>query len=298
MHLIKRPLLVVLPAVLVLSLVWHYLEFENRQYLEKTITDNQTRIASLRERLTQQKNAYQELAENFDRVQEDRLISETQLQELIDMEWEKKYEAARLENESLLQENAGVKRQHEIEISRLERARNFLATENNNLKVTTVKQAEVNEDLMESINRLETENKQFKKTIAKLESIPEKLPGIKPKTAEPASVPTTRTDKNNESDVYRHVRLQSLNRAMLNQDSADRRKILISVIPTIPSGVSGSEFLSLIKGMQSEDILAAIQMTHQYLIRPLDNQIVGELVANMNEKDAESAGIILYSGEK
>lgn len=297
---LKWPWVVVLLTTLVLSATWHYLEYEQRNRLEQALAERGIVIQSLQKQLSQQKDSYRQLNENFGRIQEERLLTEARLRELTGMEWDTKYEAARLENETLRQEYAEAKRQHEIETGRLERAQNFLIAENNNLKSITVKQAESNESLMENFSLLETENKQFKKTIARLESIPERLPETKPETVEPAPAVTARTGPNKGSkgsDVYRHVRLQSLSSALLDRDSPDRMKILVSVIPTIPNGVSGSEFLSLVSGMQSEDILAAIRMTHQHIIRPLDSQVIGELVANMNEKDAESAGIILYSGE-
>lgn len=301
---LKWPLVVVLLTALVLSAIWHYLEYEQRNRLEQALAERGIVTQSLQKQLSQQKDSYRQLNENFGRVQEERLLTEARLREfearlreLTGMEWDTKYEAARLENETLRQEYAEAKRQHEIETGRLERAQNFLIAENNNLKSITVKRAESNEDLMENISQLETENKQFKKTITRLESIPEKLPETKPESVEPAPAVAARTGPNKGSDVYRHVRLQSLSSALLNRDSTDRMKILVSVIPTIPNGVSGSEFLSLVSGMQSEDILAAIRMTHQHIIRPLDSEVIGELVANMSEKDAESAGVILYSGE-
>lgn len=105
---------------------------------------------------------------------------------------------------------------------------------------------------------------------------------------------STKRDREPGSE-YRITRLQSLNQAMNGRDSVERKQILISVIPTIPNGISGEELAGLITGMNSADILSVIQSTRQHISRPLDNESLSILFSSMNREDADSASVILAS---
>jgi len=94
---------------------------------------------------------------------------------------------------------------------------------------------------------------------------------------------------------YRLTRLQSLNQAMNGRGSTERKQILISVIPTVPNGISGEELAGLITGMNSADILAVIRSTKQHISRPLDDDSLSILFSSMTREDADSASVILAS---
>jgi hypothetical protein len=84
---------------------------------------------------------------------------------------------------------------------------------------------------------------------------------------------------------------------MRNQDSVARKNILVSVVPTIPNGISDSEFLSLVSGMESKDLLEAIRLTNKYINRPLDGQTISALIETMDVQDAEAANVIFNTKE-
>jgi hypothetical protein len=291
-------ILVTLIALIIFtSIIWRY---------EQSIANYQSRIHSLQGQLSAQKLANQQLIENLGITQATREATQAELQELIAMDWERKYADAMEKNESLHKKTTELKNQFDIDIARLQRAQSFLSKENNSMKEFNVRFEEVSHGYEQNIAELESEIEQQNKTIAKLESEIKQQkqsiaslqkPAVEKPMPEPSAVkPATdqvATGEDDNSGIYRHVRLQSLKNAMINQDSVARKNILISVIPTIPNGVSGDEFLSLVAGMKSEDVLAAIQLTNKYITRPLDSNTVSALTGKMNEKDAEAVSLIL-----
>ncbi len=294
-------LFIVIALTSIISIIWRY---------EQSVANHQSSIQSLQEQLSAQKRINQQLIENLGQTQESWKVTETELQELIAMDWEKKYEDARDESESLRKKITELQYQYDSDIARLQRAKSFLSAENNSLRDSHVRLEAINHGLEQNIAELEPEIEQQKKTIAKLESVNkqnkqsiaslQKSVEIKsapePPTVQPSNAQTT-TSEDDKSDVYRHVRIQSLNNAMMNQNSLARKNILVSVIPTIPNGVSGDELLLLVAGMESEDILSAIQLTNKYITRPLDSKTITALTGEMNEKDAEAVSIIFKTKE-
>lgn len=296
-----RILVILIAMITIIFIVWHY---------EQSLTIRQSIIASLQKQLSAQQHTNQNLSANLARAEERWQMTESELQDLIDKDLETRFEQSREENDLLRKEISELQYYHETEIARLERARNFLAKEFDSLneyrkQVTGLHhQLEQNiagltkeiDQYKKTIAGLESENKQNKKLIASLKKPVETKPQPEPDTAR--SVTTRPTDsEDDKSDNYRHVRIQSLINAMKNQDSVARKNILVSVVPTIPDGVSAGEFLSLVSGMESEDILTAIQLTGKYITRPLDSQIISTLTGKMNAKDAEAANLIFNSNE-
>ena len=290
-------LVTLIGLIIFTSIIWRY---------EQSIANYQSRIHSLQGQLSAQKLANQQLIENLGITQATREATQAELQELIAMDWERKYADAMEKNESLHKKTTELKTQFDIDIARLQRAQSYLSKENNSMKESNVRFEEVSHGYEQNIAELESEIEQQNKTIAKLESEIKQQkqsiasfqkPVVEKPMPEPSVVkPTTdqvATGEDDNSGIYRHVRLQSLKNAMINQDSVARKNILISVIPTIPNGVSGDEFLSLVAGMKSEDVLAAIQLTNKYITRPLDSNTVSALTGKMNEKDAEAVSLIL-----
>lgn len=296
-----RILVILIAMVSFIFIVWQY---------EQSLTIRQSIIASLQKQLSAQQHANQYLSENLARTEERWQMTESELQHMIDKDMETKFEESRKENDLLQRKISEQQYYNEIEIARLERARNFLANEFDSLneyrKQVTDLRHEFEQNIAgltkeidqykKTVAGLETENKQHKKLIASLEKPAESQSEPEPDTTRPV---TSRPadDRDDKSDNYRHIRIQSLINAMKNQDSVARKNILVSVVPTIPDGVSAGEFLSLVSGMESEDILAAFQLTSKYITQPLDNQFISALTGKMNAKDAEAANLIFNSKE-
>lgn len=294
-----RILLILIAMISIIFIVWQY---------EQSLTIRQSIIASLQKQLSAQQHTNQYLSENLARAEERWQMTESELQDLIGKDLEARFEQSLEENDLLRKELSQLKYYHDIEIARLERARNFLTKEFDSLNEYRKQVTGLHQELEQNIAGLTKEIDQYKKTIADLESENKqhkkliaslKKPAeTKPEPDTTRSVTTRPTDsEDDKSDNYRHIRIQSLINAMKNQDSVARKNILVSVVPAIPDGVSAGEFLSLVSGMESEDILAAIQLTSKYITRPLDSQIISALTGKMNAKDAEAANLIFNSKE-
>ena len=294
-----RILLILIAMISIIFIVWQY---------EQSLTIRQSIIASLQKQLSAQQHTNQYLSENLARAEERWQMTESELQDLIGKDLEARFEQSLEENDLLRKELSQLKYYHDIEIARLERARNLLTKEFDSLNEYRKQVTGLHQELEQNIAGLTKEIDQYKKTIADLESENKqhkkliaslKKPAeTKPEPDTTRSVTTRPTDsEDDKSDNYRHIRIQSLINAMKNQDSVARKNILVSVVPAIPDGVSAGEFLSLVSGMESEDILAAIQLTSKYITRPLDSQIISALTGKMNAKDAEAANLIFNSKE-
>lgn len=326
-------LTIVIVAIFTIVLTYVWIDQQNSR---------KERIESLEQQLARQLKINHRLVDNFSKTQEVRLKAEVQLAELSErltateeqlssleeMDWESRYEAAKLENETLAAKITEMEFQHSVDIDtqseshnlllaaksfieedfiRLEFEHEKLAEEYTQLQQQYAHDAKkwkkdnkaLSEDLnskeseikdqMQLITKLQSDKNTYKDTIAKLEN--QSVP--KPEEKISGSTTTQKANKNISTKDYRSVRLQSLNDAMTNRNSSDRKKILMSVIPTIPDGISGSELILLISGMESEDILSVIQAANNYITRPLDGNVLNALSKNMNESDAGNAAKIL-----
>lgn len=95
------------------------------------------------------------------------------------------------------------------------------------------------------------------------------------------------------NEGYRLARLESLQSTMSRRSSADRREILLSVIPTVPEGITASEFAALARGMDSADILALIQTMHGHLRKPLEATDTETVLGLLTAADAAAASKLL-----
>ena len=298
-----RILIAGLVIISIIFTVLYKLELDQGAIQKEALSHKEATIQGLQQQLAALKKINSELANNYIQIQENQRNTESELQELIGQDWEKKYETTLFEKNLLSDEFTNTRYQQDIDITRLERAHEFLSHENNSLKKSVMTQTVANEQLVKTIEEIEAETRQLKNTIAKLKKPPEPTPP--PEPSQPDTSVSQSTIKNDpappaadKSDLYRQVRLQSLVNTMANQDSAMKQKILISVIPTIPEGISGAEFLALTNNMKSEDILAVLQNTHQYINQPLDNNIMKVIASRMNDADMAAAGPILSSSGK
>jgi len=293
-------LVILIALISIVFIVWQY---------EQSVSNQQSLIVSLQEQLGSQQLINRSLGENLALAEKQRLMTESDLQDLINKDWEMRFEQSKQENQSLKKEIAELLYHHGIEITRLERARNFLSTELGLLVESQNKFSEIRRELEQNtavleseieqykkaVASLETENKQNKKLIADLQKPVESKK--QPVVISETSATQTTADGEDKAGNYRHVRLQSLINAMRNQDSVARKNILVSVVPTIPNGISDSEFLSLVSGMESKDLLEAIRLTNKYINRPLDGQTISALIETMDVQDAEAANVIFNTKE-
>ncbi len=265
-----------------------------------------------------------ELAENSARL----VAAEEELSSLQEMDWESKYNNARTDNETLIGKIAEMELQYSVDADiqnknydllqiskgfveedfiRLEFEHEKLAAEYGQLQQQYTHDAQkwkkINQTLSGDLNRqksesekqlqiitgLQSDNNAYKDMLAKLEN----KEALESEEKISASSVTQKTGGNLTTGDYRSVRLKSLGNAMTNRNSSDRKKILISVIPTIPNGISGNELALLIPGMKSEDILSVIQSANNYITRPLDDNTLSALSKNMNEKDVDEATKLL-----
>lgn len=96
-------------------------------------------------------------------------------------------------------------------------------------------------------------------------------PPVQPMTSEapPRAVPAV-AEGETESG-FRVTRLKSLKAALNGASSADRKAIILSVIPSIPGGVKGTELADLVAGMDSRHVVEVIAGSREHIRRPVDN---------------------------
>lgn len=100
------------------------------------------------------------------------------------------------------------------------------------------------------------------------------------------------TPADGDGDSYRRSRMQSLSAALEGRASGERVVILKNVVPAIPGGVSGGELATLMAGMDSADVRAAITTLREHL-QPLDGPGTTSLLALMQPEDAAAVADLL-----
>ena len=290
-------------TISIVSLILVYLTSKQNDLKQQEINASQLTTQFLQRQLAAEKHANTRLIENFGRAQEARMKAESQLADLASQDWQTRYQQSLVAIESLEKNNRELEFQHSIDTERLRRGREYLDartdTLQQDLQQMRTSQIELENKyrvesgkLHEQIAQLEEKSKKYKMAATQPEAA-KKEPDQQLQSSAELSLATADTGNADKSESYRYIRLNSLGNAMLNQDSAARKKILSSVIPTIPNGISGTELLALISGMDSNDILQVIQSTDKYISRPLDDKTLSTLGANMNKADAETANLIL-----
>ena len=145
----------------------------------------------------------------------------------------------------------------------------------------TIKQLQLESAHEEKLARLTSE---LEKERQKAEQVK------KPPPAEPVAVVPK---KNKQDDSYRTARVKSLGTAIQDRDSGNRKVILISVIPTIPEGITGNELALLLPGMSSDDALSVIQSAEKHIRRPVDAKTLERITRTLDQGAAVKATKIL-----
>ena len=258
--------------------------------------------------------------------------TEEKLNVLDTMDWERKYKFALLDNEILVEQVAELefrqeqkndqmletygqlnetKKHLEEEFIRLEFDYDDLLEEDANLKKRYLADIQEMTDESEALKEIIGKNKDqltsqekiiagLKKENLEYKNVLDQKKGETVADRKDVKVITPETikksGKTGTDDNFRSARLKSLNNAMLNRNSNDRKNILVSVIPNIPDGITGHELTSLVEGMDSADILSVIQSTTTHINKPLSSEVFSRLTRNMSNQDAALATSLL-SGE-
>lgn len=293
--------------------------------LESKLSETRDQLALAEERLAVAEGELLSLQEMDweSRYREAERENESLMEKLAAMELQRSL--AKEETEELQRANdllAGENKTLSEEFTLLELERGDLSRSYDQLREKFIAESERREKLVEDIaleEKLSNERvSQLEKAIGEKERIIAKLrsdietyesmiAGLQQEFATPSSeqpannkpveiiVGKSAERKQEPDSEYRLTRLQSLNQAMNGRGSTERKQILISVIPTIPNGISGEELAGLITGMNSADILSVIRSTKQHISRPLDNDSLSILFSSMTREDADSASVILAS---
>lgn len=285
-----------LVLILLVSMYWHYRSIVRQQILEQSNTVLQADIVALQEQLYSTQMALSDTEQELQKLLAMDWQNKAILQETRAMDWQKKYQVLELEQDSLLQDQTNMEHQYENDLARIKRGLEFQTNQNNKLRGGLLEKDHKLDELAEEIIKHESSISDLTRTIAGLENKLQKQDKIlKQRALNLPAEPQKPLAQNTHS--YRQIRLDSLKIAMTGQDSQTRKIILSDVIPTVPDGVTSDEFISLIAGMDSQDILNTIRKTEKYILRPFDNNILGLLTDMMDKNDANEAVLIL-SGQQ
>lgn len=251
-------------TTLLVCIIWAWAWHDLRNLNNEIIHSYADRTQSLDNKLRQQANRQQDLFTKLAEAQEARYAAETNL---------------------------------EINRSQLQALQENISTEKDNWQDLYIAEQRKNETLAETSSKFQEEIKQLKQAHkARLDALQHKnnkqIAALRQQiSASLKQFPLsdknqTGTKKASVTD-YRFARLKSLADTMKGLPSADRKNILIKVIPTVPQGITGTELIQLTSSMASKDILAVIQSTKQSIQRPIDDKIRAALLNAMEKTDAE-----------
>jgi hypothetical protein len=186
-------------------------------------------------------------------------------------------------------EHAVVLHDQEIELQRLSSLKTDMENElilldldmDATYEAYALEQSKLTQEYKEKIALLKSSLDKSNKTSAQLKHKQASTPVKSP------------AEKKKPDNTYRAARLESLGNAMKDRDSKNRKKILISVIPTIPEGISGNELAMLLPGMNNDDIISVIQSTKNHIKQPLDRKILNRITKTMDANTADVAVEIL-----
>ncbi|MDZ7735188.1 MAG: hypothetical protein U5P41_02855 [Gammaproteobacteria bacterium] len=146
----------------------------------------------------------------------------------------------------------------------------------------------------ESEQRIQALKDRSQKLSAKLQAASEReqvSPPVRELTTQAPPRAVTAAAGGQESDPeadtgFRQARIQSLQAAMQNASSADRKAILLTVIPTIPGGVEGPELAELVAGMDSRHIIEILEDGRPHIRRPVDNDSYKRIMQHLEDGDS------------
>lgn len=144
-------------------------------------------------------------------------------------------------------------------------------------------------DSEQRIKALQQQNKQLDAELqaAQKRNSPSPVQTVTARSPQPA-VPATAGNQTNPG--FRLARVQSLQSALRDASSSDKKSILLTVLPTIPGGVKGSELAGLVAGMDSSHIIEVIEKGRPHIQRPVDNDSYERIMQQLD--DGESRRLV------
>lgn len=183
--------------------------------------------------------------------------------------------------------------QHALERDLIDREIGDSRLENRVVELERERQA-LQTAVAESEKRIQALNDRSQELSAKLQAASEseqvtppvqELASQAPPRAVPAAAGGQESDP--EADTgFRQARIQSLQAAMQNASSADRKAILLTVLPTIPDGVDGTELAELVAGMDSRHIIEILEDGRPHIQRPVDNDSYKRIMRHLEDGDS------------
>lgn len=336
----------ILPVVLtaiITSLPWLYFYNQKQHQLSLLEDAHKNQLDVLEKQQDQQTLLKQELINSLSASQEARVKAESELaeatsrlsqteeklSELDNMDWERKYKFALLDNEIMVGQIAELEFKQEQQNDQLQESYNLLDETKKYIEEDFIRlefdydelleeDAKLKNQYLADIQEITNESEALKAALNenknKLKKQEKVIAGLQKENQDyknilqqkkneiaadnsDAKIITPETIKKSDNagtgDNFRSARLKSLSDAMFNRNSNDRKNILVSVIPNIPDGISGNELTSLVEGMESADILTVIQSTTTYINKPLSSEVSSRLTRNMNSQDAALATNLL-----
>lgn len=144
--------------------------------------------------------------------------------------------------------------------------------------------------MTETEQRIRTLNDRNQELSAELQAASEReqvSPPVRELTTQAPPRAVTAAAGSQESDSgFRLARIRSLQAAMQNASSSDRKAILLTVIPTIPGGVEGPELAELVAGMDSRHIIEILEDGRPHIRRPVDNDSYKRIMQHLEDGDS------------
>lgn len=183
--------------------------------------------------------------------------------------------------------------QHALERDLIDREINDSRLESRVAELERERQA-LQTAVAESEKRIQALNDRSQELSAKLQAAGKReqvtppvqeLTSQAPPRAVPAAAGSQESDPKADTS-FRQARIQSLQAAMQNASSADRKAILLTVLPTIPDGVEGTELAELVAGMDSRHIIEILENGRPHIQRPVDNDSYKRIMRHLEDGDS------------
>lgn len=241
------------------------------------------------------------LAQWHDHIGRDLILAEMEQQLLLDSvrQSDREYRLARSQRDALQEELAAASRLQDITgkdliITEIEHAN--LQSDIAPLEAELTEVQESVSDYNEQLEQLTTKKRALEQQLVDVRKREKSadVPPIEPLAvnAPPPAVAAEPVAENRDPG-FRISRLLSLESAMHDTSSSDRRNILITVIPTIPGGLKAREFANLVVEMDSNDIMAVLEAQHRNINTPVDKRSRDLIMAELNPEHHQRATELL-----
>lgn len=172
---------------------------------------------------------------------------------------------------------------HEISADRRQARITELEREEQTLRAALAESEQRIQALTERNDRLDAE---LESALKQADAAPPPVKAMTASTPPPAEMATSSSNQAGPGPGFRLARIESLEAALQNASSSDRKSIILTVIPTIPGGVDGAELAELLAGMDSRDIIEVIEGSRPHIQRPVDNDSYERIMLQLEDEDS------------